>query len=139
MVTYLQTLPKELRDVIWTLHLYNELNVVCSNSDQHTKHIRINLNNRVFDIRFTDTQLKKFLSFITNNKNYIDMSPSLVPFCYNDNVIDMIDSALIYSNKTITLVRIDDNRFRNVVSMVKQFTFNEIQTEILLIKLREFL
>lgn len=139
MQNYFNTLPKELRLELKKYTLSNDLRLDCLGSNYGHRYMHVYFQNRCLELRFHLKQLKTFLTFVQNNKNYVETMPHMLSFLAKDNTMDMFDSALVYSDKKIRFLRIADNRFRNAVSVVNDFTFDELETDELLNKLNKFI
>jgi|SRR5581483_2360523 len=119
-------LPKDLRDELRKYLVKHDLRVQCERSDYYTRYGYIIFLDNYLYFRFNTAQLRTFLKFIQNNKDSIE-------------TIDMLDSMLLYSNKKISYLRIDVNRFKNGIKIAAEFTFDELLTEELLNKFKTLL
>ena len=84
-------------------------------------------------------EIKVKLTGRNYDHHYIDMHNWPLPLTYSDNVINMYNTVLVYSDKKLTLLRITDDRFRNVIRSVRDVTFDELQTEEILNELNKFI
>jgi len=139
MAYYQQALPRDLRIELRRYTVKDEIKVKLTGRNYDHHYIDIYFADKIIQIYFHIKILKTFLDFIRNNKNYIDMHNWPLPLTYSDNVINMYNTVLVYSDKKLTLLRITDDRFRNVIRSVRDVTFDELQTEEILNELNKFI
>ena len=140
-------LPSELRNELQKFLIYDQIQLTFKSLCNGVLcKFRLQLFDHTDDVNISYIpNLDEFLQFIEENKNYIDSNYIEEPYNYRCNELRCSYHKFIYSNKKITYIKFnwiyserDEGSLLDETCPIKyKFALDEIQTNVLLIRLRQ--